>query len=661
MNDQRNNLYFSAAVVLILLNIAVFIRANSYPLTWPHNEILYHNLYWASDGVHDFTMIKSGFRASDLIKPFMWLYVEGAYRTRQFSYFIEMLSFKFWSSFGAGYVRNYTLIALHVLNTVLAGFLVWLLTRRKWAAWLTSVFLLNSGAAIATLVFPLRNAKVLVVTLFLLAWIVATRAKERLCDAKPSKVWTFFILLFLACFTDEYAFFLIPVIFVYLYLRDGAGGLFARRFLKPVVTMSVLFIVCAAVSYSISLRIEQTDKMYAFGSLFDTLKAAYAGGHFLVDIPQAFFGYFLRRNFGYWDLTLPGVLAAASFAVLVFQLFRHSSSEHRRLCLVIGAILALKAVVLPHPSGLHSHIMPKSAVFPSLFYFSYYYVYAEAALLTIVIWLLMGPKAINNKKAVLFLCLAFFIGLSNTLHLKNGPKNTMTFHGWDDEFQVSAFETMIGLKKVIRDERYQPVYLSFPSNEESLVCGKDPHQTASFFIKPVLIMYLKDIEEGRAIVSLENIKPDKPFPREEELLKAEYFYDLVNKRMIHLGAIRQDKGKGSLRPVLVRGEDQKARVQIELKQGDRSLLVFVKGSAQIDFSAGQKPVGRMFQVFGYSYQAFLLDMKPVGENRSQQVDITITPKDPGQGISVVGPLVFSQRSTEIFREFQVAGKDKAGQ
>ncbi|MCK5259511.1 MAG: hypothetical protein KAJ70_00470 [Candidatus Omnitrophica bacterium] len=650
MNDKKNNLYFFAAVVLILLNIAVFIRANSFPKIWLHEEMLYHDLYWAADGAQDFTTIKSGLRASDFSKLFMGAYHDWAYRTRHFSYLIDMLSFKFWMAAGVGRVRDYTGIALHVLNTILAGILVWLLTRSKWAAWLCAVFLLNSGTAIATLVFPLRNAKILVITLFLLAWIIAVRSKGRLCDAKPSRIWAFFIVLFLASLTDEYAFILIPIIFIYLYWRDGPGGLFSGRFLKPVLTMGALFVVCVAVSFAAARHVDESIKVHSFGFLFDTLAVAYAGGRFLIDIPQAFFAYFLRRNFGYWDFTLPGILAAASFAVLVFQLFRHSSSEHRRLCLAIGAILALKAFVLPHPAGFHKYIMPETAVFPSLFYFSYYYVYAEAVLLAVVLWLLMGPKEISDKRAVMFLCLALFIGMSNMLHLKKGPKNTMVYHEWNDEFQFSAFETMIGLKKVIKDERYQPLYLSFPSGDQPLICGKDPHQILPFYVKPILLMYLKDIEKGRAIISLENIELNGPFPREEELLKAEYFYDLVNKGMIHLGAIRQDKGKDSLRPVLVRGEDQKARVQIELKQGDRSLLVFVKGSAQIDFSAGQKPVGRVFQVFGYSYQAFLLDMKPVGENRSQQIDITITPKDPGQGISVVGPLVFSGQSRHIFQE-----------
>ncbi|MEA3225010.1 MAG: hypothetical protein U9Q07_03605 [Planctomycetota bacterium] len=590
----------------------------------------------------------------------MWLYVEGAFRTRQFSYLIEMLSFKFWSALDTGYVRNYTVIGLHILNTVLAGMLVWLLTKRKWAGWLCAAFLLNSGAAIATLVFPLRNAKILVVTLFLLAWIVLARAKGRFCDEKSLRIWGFFTLLFLACFTDEYAAFLISILFVYLVVRDGWRAVFTRRFLKPVVTMTVLFSACVAVFYTVSRGIEQGESMGAFQDMLGTLKAAYAGGSFLIDIPRAFFGYFLRRNFGYWDFTLPGMLAAAAFAVLIYQLFRHSSSEHRRLCLAIGAVLLVKAVALPHNSGHHNYIMPDSAVFPSLLYFSYYYVYMEAVLLAVIIWLLLGPKGISDKKAVLFLCLALFIGLSNTLHLKRGPKDLMTFHEWDDEFQFTAFERMIGLKDIIRDERYQPLYLSFPSAEKPLFDAKDPHQIASFYIKPILIMYLKDIEQSRAVVSLENVVPDRPVPREEELVQADYFYDLVKGRMINLGSIRLKAGPSVLRPFLVHGQDR-IQVDLQVKESDRSILLFVKGSATIDFVAGGETVSRSFQIYGYSYQAFLLDVRPPKGEGQRRLEIVIAPKEPEGELSVVGPLTFPQSSGEIFRDFPVPAEPKNAQ
>ncbi|MCK5180057.1 MAG: hypothetical protein KAR32_11045 [Candidatus Omnitrophica bacterium] len=643
MNHKKNIPYFSAAIVLILLNIGIFFYANSFPLRWAHNEILYHYFVWAADGINDLTTLKSGLRFSDFAKPFMSTYVDGAFRTRHVSYLFEMLSFKFWQFFDKGFIRNYTLIGLHILNTVLSGILVAILTKKKWIAWISSLFLLNSGIALATLLFPFRNAKLLVMTFILLAWIIVARSSGKFCDAKASRIWLFFILLFLACFTDEAAFFLCPIIFIYIYFRDDAGGLFSRRLLGPAVITGLVFICCAVQFLAIATRHIHGDHMIAFQHIIRTWGSCYANGLFVRDLLRSFFMFFLRRNFGYWDLTLPGMLAAVSFLLLIFHLARHSSTKYRRMCLAIGIVLLIKAVILVHNGGYHKFIMPETTVLPSLFFFSYYYVYAEAVLLSIIIGLLMDVKAINDKKVVFYLCLAGFIGLSNTLHLKKGPKDALMFHGWDQEHRVSMVDNIIALQKVIKNEQYQPLYLSFPCINEPLLRGKIMEQSVPYYVKPILVMFLKEIEEGRTIVSLENIKPEKPFPSGEELRNADYFYDVIKKDTIDLRAVREEKGLDSLKSFRVRRGVPQVKLRFDLKSDDRHFLFFVKGKARIDIGLGQRPPVQVFQVFGYSYQVFRADINVPGEGGPHQMSIVITPKDVNQEVSVVGPLFFPER------------------
>lgn len=631
------------AVFLIFLNIGIFFYVNTFPMRSLNREVLFHNFVWAADGFKDLTTLKSGLRFSDFLKPFLSEYVDGVFRTRQVSYLVEMLSFKFWQFIGADLIRNYTLIGMHILNAVLVYILLLALTKKKWVAWTSSLLLLNSGIALATLLFPFRNAKILVMTFILLAWIVAAGTPGKLCEAKQSRIWLFFVLIFLACFTDETAFFLCPIILIYLYLRDGRAGVFSKRLIQPALAMGLVFILCAVGFLMAAVRLAPRDALIGpLHHISGVWQSCYAGGQFIIDLPQSFFFYFLRRNFGYWDLTLYGILAAAAFLLFMFLLWKGSSKANRRLSLAIGAALLFKALVLAHNGGLHKIIMPETAEFPSLFYFSYYYVYAEAVIFAVVLGLLMDGETVSDKKALVYLSLAGLMALSNALHLREGPRDALVFHQWNEPARIAMLDDMHALKKLIQNKQYWPLYASFPSVDQPFMQGKEIDQTVPFYVKPILILFLTELESSQLVISLNNVKPELPFAFKDELLNANYFYDIRTRQLIGLQGIRGTKGQDSLKPYRVPPGQPTARLQYELKADERKFLLFVKGKASLDLKIDQRPLAQVFQVYGYSYQAFQFTVGVPDPNSSHQLNVVIHPADADQEVSIVGPLGFPE-------------------
>ena len=207
--------------------------------------MFWQGFFWSMDGIEKFT-VHLGFHPADLAKPFVPYFADGAFRAREVSYVLEMTAFKFWQYFGQVFFRNYTLIFLHLLNATIVWFLTARITRCKKAAWLAALLALNSGVALATLLFPFRNAKILAVTFFLIAWLLVAGSKTKFCQTPFRTRAGFFVLILLDMFTDETTFFLAALLGIVIALRDGWRGLLHPKIFPGFVLVAGLFYALGA-------------------------------------------------------------------------------------------------------------------------------------------------------------------------------------------------------------------------------------------------------------------------------------------------------------------------------------------------------------------------------------------------------------------------------
>jgi len=514
MKDSPPKIIIILSALLIMVNIGIFIFANTTPIYWQQEEIVLHGFFWSMDGLDDFnlhTLLKS----KDFLKPFSSYYVDGIFRTRQVSYFFEMVSFKFWQYFGKVFFQNYTLIGIHILNTMLLWLLVFRITKARETAWVSSLLFLNSGVALATLLFPFRNAKLLVMTFFLIGWLIIAYSKGKFCASSFWRIFSFLLAMVLAFFTDEIAFFIFPLLFFYIGFRDGFKELFHRRIVIAMIVSFVIWILLVlGALHMVSYTSHPNTTLGEVSNFIHNLSGYLINPQSYQDIVKAFSGYFLRRNFGYWDLTPFGIAAGVSACLLMISIFWGKPKRFQyKLCLILGIFIILKAILLPHNAGYHNTFMPKGTVFPSLFFFSYYYVYCEAVLLSLGIALLLHRPNFQSQRFVFLIGLVTIISLSNAIHLREGPPDALkNGNWWNNAYRRKVVKSVISAGEVLKKKEYWPLYLSFPSGNESLVKGRRTDEpTPNRYLRYIVTRYLRSFEQGRGLVSLDNVQPKIPF------------------------------------------------------------------------------------------------------------------------------------------------------
>src|SRR3990167_2989740 len=80
--------------LLVIFHLGLFIFLNNIPIHWQQDEITYHRFFWSKDTPESFTL-HTGLTKGDILKPFYAQQIDGVFRPRQVSYYLEMLSFKF--------------------------------------------------------------------------------------------------------------------------------------------------------------------------------------------------------------------------------------------------------------------------------------------------------------------------------------------------------------------------------------------------------------------------------------------------------------------------------------------------------------------------------------------------------------------------------------
>ena len=642
MNIPRDKFWAWVNLFLIAVNIGIFLYLNHIPLKWIQHETLLYRFYWSMDGPNQFSL-HTGFNFYDFIKPFDCFYNDGIFRMRQFSYLTDMLSFKFWQYWEKGFFRNYTYIFIHLVNVGLVGWLIFSLTRRREPAIVGMLLALNSGIALATLLFPFRNAKLLIVTLFLIAWVMIVNSPGKFRASSPRRLFIFSLIILLALFTDEIAFFVLPLLLVYIVIRDGKEGLFNRRILLYALGTVVLFLILTYVFFIIYLNMTETrfydikfkDYFWKWGTYFTDLRTPR-------DVGNAFLNYFLRKNFGFWDATLPGRFSALAFLVLLIlgiKSWFKSSVQIKQLVWVILGIIFLKAFLLPHDSGVHSLLMPTEAFFPTLLFFGYYYTYVDAILLVVLVSLSLNAFILDAKKLLFLLIALTIISISNFGHLKEGPKDALVFHDWNKESMQESVGSILKTREMVSSQELWPIYLSFTSGNEALLKGRRYDGLRYLYARIIPVMYLRSIEQGRVIISLENAKAKNSFPTPYELLNAKYFLDCVSGVLYDLRKIKQQYGVESLIP-----REMEAPLTINAQKTNRPVdhvVFFIKGEAKFVLTYnGQQVNGD--QYYGHSYQMFFYKADSPGFICPVDLKLTISPKYQNQEIYVVGPFISEQ-------------------
>ncbi len=644
---KKNFLSNNARLVafFLLAQTAIFLYLNTRPIYWTHQEMLWHGFFWSMDGVDQFTL-HTGFWLDDFLKPFYPYYVEAIFRVRQVSYLADMVSFKFWQLFGEVLFRNYTLILLHVLNVFLVWKIVFHITRRKETAWLSAFVLLNSGIAIATLLFPFRTAKILVMTLFLGAWLMIVCAPGRSPGKFFESPWLyrvgFYLLLLAGLLTDEVSYFLFPFLFVFLVARDGLKNTVTFRSCLELLGFGMAFGFAVVGIYFLVLALPQ--QYLAWGVMGEAVQAllGYWQNPLAVgrDLANALFRYFLPRNFGFWDFTLLGLIAgAASLTLFASGFLRKSNSRYERWLMsgLVGLIL-VKALLLPHNSGFHTQIMPPGTVFPSLLFFSYYYTYCEAVLMALWTGLFLNAALARYPRLfpIVMVCV-LSLGVSTAVHLKNGPEDTLRFHHlWDPHRQQIA-KNVLELETYLHQTRNLPVYASFKSGDLPLARGRlvDEQIIPGRYCQYVLLRYLRDIEAGRLIISLKNIRPSKGLET-DELSQANLFVDLARRQVYDLKQLRDDVGAAQMMPTVLTAPRMKSLMVSDTKA--QEVVFFIKGRAHFMLEAnGSKGVADE-QTYGQSYEMFRLKFADAGLSAPILLNLLIAPQE-GKTTELVGPFI----------------------
>ncbi len=630
----------------VIFNICLFIYANNVPIYWQQGEVTQHRVFWSINSEDDWTF-HLGLTKEDLLKPFHSYRVEGlcqsgvAFRTRFVSYFTEMLTYKFWQYLGCMLFRDYSLIFWHVLNTFLLGLLIFHLTKSREAALCSSFAFLNSGIALATLLFPFRNAKILVMTFFLLAWIILMRGPKKFCEENPLRLTLFFVVIGLGLLTDEIFFYLLPIFPIYIGIRDGYKTLFHPR----VVGTMIIFLVGMGFLFMWLVKMAQRYDQIQLGfvaqkEFFNDLLSYFSQPvRMLRDIGKAFTGYFLRRNFGFWDLSFWGQAAYLSFFVILAGLARLSSSRVlKTLAVTLIGVLIVKSLLLAHSSGVHPIFMPEDTFFPSLFFFSYYYPYCEDLLIWLLLGILLSGSRFYRLRWVGVFFLITIIGVSNVFHLQKGPKDGLVFHGWHQPQLQGMMKSILTAKKESHQKKNQPIYLSFPSGEGRLYFSKnDPGQQRFdyLFSSIIPVNFLRLIRDGTVIISLENIKDNqnKTVISFSEILMANCFFDVPTGTKIDLRRLK--KTQKSLTPKVVLTQQQKVFTETLAEKGAR-VVFFVKGMSQVSCQMNEKTFqGEQF--YGDSYQLFSV---PIPQDISGELTMKIGLKSMGRSnVYLVGPYV----------------------
>lgn len=587
-------------LIFIIISIAIFFTSNIIQINWINDEILWQGFFWSMSSPTDFNL-QTGIHASDILKPFNIYHADGTFRARQVSYFTEMLSFKFWQNFELVLTNNFTITLIHLINSILAGYLVFLLANNIYCSIITLFLTLNCGVGLATILYPFRNAKLLVTTWFLVNFILIAKNKLSFSKYPLKTTIAFFSILLLSSFTDEIFLFLSVILFGYIFLKDGFASIKSKNLLIGLFTTICIFAALYISFYNISTK--TIDPQAHTGEQVTFLKNL---PHYIFniqtykDINKAFFGYFLRRNFGYWGFDILGVLSFISFfGLAIFSLVNFKKDSNLKVILLILFVITSKAILFPHNAGYHNILMPEGTFFPSLFFFSYYYIYCEAILFCIIVGLLTKDIA-SNKKFYLFIILSILtISISNLYHLKNGPQEVLKFMKFDKDNPEKPQSIVKRIEKIklIKTKNTTPIYISFPNSTDVIKARRnDPF--VNLYARMIPILYLKSFENGALISDFKNL-PHPAENNEPKLLSAKTYYDVMTEDIYDISKLNLKENSNKF---VIINKGQIKTIPLFANNDTKEIIFFVKGYAGFLLHINGEKIEEGQQVYGETFK-----------------------------------------------------------
>ena len=642
-------------IFILAFNFLIFIQVNRAPVLWQDSEVSYYNFLWSKQaGPEQEPTLRSGLHRADLLKLFSSEDLGREFRARHFAWLIEMLSFKLGQSLSFVSFSNYFLVVLHLLNVCLVFFLLRGLTANAEVGLVGALLVLNSGVAVSSLYFPFINAKELLMTLFLTSWLVILGAKGNFLGCSARRWVLSGLLAVLALSTDELTPFLFLVLLVYIFLTEKVNVTKLWRLAAGTALTLGAFVGLTWLFFVIDARLGEGVVTAPYQRYVSALINYYQQGGVFHDTFIAFTQYFLRRNFGFWDFSTPGLAAAIACLLLVYWLIR--SASKKREALLSGAIvlfIIFKALLFPHNRGLHDFIMPPGTRFPCTLFFSFYYPYVDMILLAIVLAWRLGAGIGTQRRFFGVLTVVTIISTSNYLHARESVNDVLAHHGYYQTHQ-KVIPAILAVQDPLRfAESVGPVYLSFPSGSKSFysrklvvenIWAEDPAAYEQELLPEFInygnllpVIYLRDLEQGRLIMSLKNAPlVDNGIPP-ADLASARLFYDVPEKRLLDLNALRKRYGPEAFEPIIARGA-------VTRPLGDKGsfsnqkILCFVKGAARLAVvTAEGETLITSQQRYGYSYQLFLFSPTEWKKSFSGKLYLMITPFPSDHEITVLGP------------------------
>ncbi len=619
--------------VFVLANAALFVFSNSRPINYLHDEISTYRFFWSMDSVERLTL-HTGFTWEDFKKPFASRFTVGAFRPRQVSNFAEMVFFKFSQLVNREYFRDYSLIFLHIFNVFLFWFLIYKLSGSFSISWIAAIFVLNAGASLTTLLIPFRIAKILVITFFLLGFNLIVSSPHRFDKARTSILILFFFILLCGVFTDETFVFLCLIYLAYLWIYQGRDVLLSKRLWLYLCLWGGVVLGMGMWFYFYSKQFDAgndwhqsyTAHFVKYFSNFSTIK----------DIFRSLL-FFLKRNFGYWELSLVGIFSFLAFGGITGLIARTKRDFKDNVFLsLIVLLIIIKALFLPHIK-VHPYIMPADTVFPSMMYFSYYYVYIESFLVIFILTFGIFAYRENIKILLLLMIAVTWINFNNTINAPRGLADTLKFHGLDAPPRKQIVENIKELQRIFSGPYEKPMYLSLFVGDSALVDGRFGFEkTWPVYTAYLLTMFLPQLEKNDAIISLENIKLKNKFNHLPELVRAESFYDVMTRQYVDLKSLKNSYGDESLMPKIIEGGDWTSLPVLSIDDIKGDYIFFVKGFAEIRLQFNERIVD-LKQGYGESYQLFSYSLQKDTADFKLNVQMRIRPILPYNKVDVVGP------------------------
>ncbi|MDP2654124.1 MAG: hypothetical protein Q8Q08_08850 [Candidatus Omnitrophota bacterium] len=644
--------YYVVLSALCLINLAIFAGVASTPIHWQQGEFGYYNLFWSTrwEG-RETLLLESGLRPTDFLKIFQSQEVDTWFRARHFSYLTEMLAFKAKQSFEIVSFHSISIFTLHLTNVTLCFLITRILTKSTAAAMLTALLCLNSGIAIATVLFPFRNAKLLVTALTLGTWLFILSTDGRFLKSSGKRIAGFIVLTMLSCFTDELSVFLVPVSFLLIFWKSpnrkedfpkllmlALGILFLHRTLY---TLIILF----------EARFQNLIIPDLNGIYLQQLAQSYSSIAVAAEITQIFFMEFLRKNFGYWDSTWGGALSLGAFAGLVFFTLLHAHEKRHRPILTALAIVILGQCLFS--IDIFTTNIPFKN-FPSIFYANYYYTYPASIMACLWLGLGLSRTILTRKPLVLAsMLLITVINLSNFRHKDQLVETPLKIHGYHQTHRPIIPHILALEKKLPGLLKSGPVYLSFPSGSRPVFQRKlgakdlwsiDPvahHQELlpSFASYSTLIpvAFLRRIERGDLVMSLQNVSATTAPGSTPEPFRARWFCDVPRGVCLDLTGIKNSQPEEHRSLKIIKKDTLHRTIAAPKPKPYDRCVFFVKGAASIDVHGlSQEPI-HLRQRYGNSFQMF--EVPPADHDGGPvHVELTVVPVGPGDHqVEFLGP------------------------